>query len=271
MSEADKSIYGRKVFFGGANATFDMQVASRLRLMEYEVYTISDYRKVKPLLRKNADSICFCLVENQLSLKGWHNFIKSFENESVFAPLDVGVIIPDLPDEKKTTFISGLQLDAGILSLDLDPEVLFHEIVKALDAKKAKGMRKYVRASCINEPNADILWVKDSRMFKLKIIDISSVVIAAMLSMGQANAVFINQIIENVTLNLKNVQIVVDLKIDAIKSAGDFLLVVGMFTTSTVPAAINEIREYVAQTLQQNLFSMVRGNELDRTDYERFE
>lgn len=271
MSEADKSIYGRKVFFVGANAAFEMQVASRLRLMEYEVYTIIDYRKAKPLLRKNADSICFCLVENQLSLKGWHNFIKSFENEGVFSLLDVGVILPDLPEEKKANFISGLQLDAGVLSLDLDPEPLFHEIVKAIDSKNAKGMRKYVRASCINEPNADILWVKDNRMFKLKIIDISSVGIAAKLSMGQANAVFINQIIENVTLNLKNVQIVVDLKIDAIKSAGDFLLVVGMFTTSTVPAAINEIREYVAQTLQQNLFSMVRNSELDRTEYEKLE
>ena len=176
-----------------------------------------------------------------------------------------------MPDEKKTTFISELQLDAGILSQTLEPEPLFHEIVKAIDAKNAKGMRKYVRANCINEPNADILWVKDNRMFKLKIIDISSVGIAAKLSIGQANAVFINQIIENVTLNLKNVQIVVDLKIDAIKSAGDFLLVVGMFTTSTPPAAINEIREYVAQTLQENLLSMVRNSELDRTDYERLE
>ena len=81
MADADKSIYGRKVFFINPSVTFEQQVIERLRLMEYEVYAIDDYRKAKPLLRKNADSICFCIVESQLTLKGWHNFIKSFEDK----------------------------------------------------------------------------------------------------------------------------------------------------------------------------------------------
>ena len=271
MADADKSIYGRKVFFINPSVSFEQQVIERLRLMEYEVYAIDDYRKAKPLLRKNADSICFCIVESQLTLKGWHNFIKSFEDENVFAPLDIGVLMPPLPDEKKANFIASLQLDAGILSLGQDSETLFHEIVKALDAKEAKGLRKYVRADCLSEPQADLLWLKDNRMFKLKIIDISSVGIAAKLSPGQANAVFINQIIEGVTLNLKSTQVGVDIKITAIKSAGDFLLVVIMFNTSTTPDAINKIRGYIAENLQEKLRSSLRNSDLDRTDYEHID
>lgn len=270
MADSDKSIYGRKVFFVNPSVTFEQQVIERLRLMEYEVYAIDDYRKVKPILRKNADSICFCIAESQLSFKGWHNFIKSFEEENVFAPLDMGVIMHSLPGDKQSNFEAGLQLDAGVITLDQDSEKMFHEVVRALDAKEAKGLRKYVRANCAEE-NADLLWLKDNRMFKLKIIDISSVGIAAKLSSGQANAVFINQIIEGVTLNLKNVQIGVDIKITAIKSAGDFLLVVIMFNATTTPDAINKIRRYIAENLQETLRSSIRNSDLDRTDYDRLE
>ena len=271
MADADKSIYGRKVFFINPSVTFEQTVIERLRLMEYEVYAIDDYRKAKPLLRKNADSICFCITESQLTLKGWHNFIKSFEEENVFSPLDMGVLLQALPDEKKANFIADLQLDAGILMQNQDSETLFHEIVRALDAKGAKGLRKYVRADCLNEPQADLLWLKDNRMFKLKIIDISSVGIAAKLSPGQANAVFINQILEGVTLNLKNTQVNVDIKISAIKSAGDFLLVVIMFTQSTTPDSINKIRGYIAENLQEKIRSSIRNSDLDRIDYDCIE
>lgn len=271
MADADKSIYGRKVFFINPSMNFETTVIDRLRLMEYEVYSIDDYRKAKPLLRKNSDSICFCIIESQLSLKGWHNFIKSFETENIFKPLDMGVIIPTLPEEKKANFIAGLQLDAGILMQNQDQETLFHEIVKSMDAMNAKGMRKYVRANCLNEPQADLLWLKDNRMFKLKIIDISAVGIAAKLSTGQANAVFINQVIEGVTLNLKSTQVGVDIKISAIKSAGDFLLVVIMFDTTTTPDAINKIRAYIAENLQTTLRSSIRNSDLDRTDYEKLD
>ena len=271
MADGGKSIYGRKVFFVGANTTFETQVVERLRLMESEVYAINDYRKAKPYLRKNADSICFCIVESQLTLKGWHNFIKSFEEENVFQPLDMGVILQPLSDEKKANFIAELQLDAGVLTNNHDTETLFHEIVKAMDAKNAKGMRKYIRANCLTEPQADLLWLKDNRMFKLKIIDISSVGIAAKLSTGQANAVFINQIIEGVTLNLKSVQVGVDIKISAIKDAGDFLLVVIMFTTTTLPEAINKIRGYIGENLNETLRSSIRNSDLDRTDYEKLD
>lgn len=271
MTESEKSIYGRKIFFINPNLSFETNIIERLRLMEYEVYVIDDYRKAKPLLRKNPDSICFCIIENQLTLKGWHNFIKSFENEEVFASLDMGLLIHSIEEDKKTDFLKGLQYDAGLIKLHQDDETLFHEIVKAVDAKNAKGMRKYVRASCINESQADLLWLKDNKMFKLKIIDISSAGIAAKLSNSQANAVFVNQIIEGVTLNLKDVQASVDIKISAMKSAGDFLLVVIMFTNTTPVNSINKIRGYIAETLQESLRTMLRSTSLDKTDYEKLE
>ena len=268
MAEAEKSIYGRKVFFINPGISFEAAVIDRLRLMEYEVYAVADYRKVKHLLRKNADSICFFLIENQLTLKGWHNFIKSFEEESVFTPLDMGILLPALPEDKLSNFLSELNFTAGKINLKQDPENMFHEIVKAFDACQAKGLRKYVRANCLNE-SADLLWLKDNRMVRLKIIDISSVGLAAKMSLGQANAVFINQMISDVTLNLRNIQVSVDIKISAIKDGGDFLLVVIMFTPETVPDSINKIRHYIAENLQFSIQTQVKSFDLDRIDYEK--
>ncbi|MCR4823469.1 MAG: hypothetical protein K5873_11435 [Treponema sp.] len=269
MADIEKSIYGRKVFFIGANVSFETLFIERLRLMEYEVYIIDDYRKAKAILRKNPDAIAFCLIENQLNYKGWHNFIKSFTEENVFAPLDIGVIANEMPDEKLKNFTAGIELTAGIVKIQRDTEAMLHEIVKAMDANNAKGMRKYVRASCVNESQADLLWLKNNRMFKLKIIDISAVGLAAKLSAGQANSIGINQILTNVSVNLKSETIPVDIKVTAMKAAGDFLLVVIMFETSTLPDSINRIRAYIADNLQNSLRASFRSYELDRTDYEK--
>lgn len=270
MAEPDKSIYGRKVFFINPNPNFEQQIITRLRCMEYEVYSISDYRRAKPILRKNADSICFCIIESQLSLKGWHNFIKSFEEERVFGPLNIGVIVHPISEDKLKNFVADIQLDAGIIKHEQDPEAFFREIIKSLDAKNAKGLRRYVRVDCLNEPQADLLWFKNSKLFKLKIIDISSAGLAAQLPTKHAGDVGINQIIEGVTLNLRNESVNVDIKVTAIKAAADFLLVVIMFELTTAPESINKIRKYIAESLQTKIQNMVRVSELDRDDYENF-
>ncbi len=271
MADADKSIYGRKVFFLTPTTSFESLYLERLRNMEYEVYVINDYRKAKPLLRKNPDSICFCVVGSQLTLKGWHNFIKSFADESVFRPLDLGIILPVLAEDKLSNFCAGLQYDAGLFTLDGKAEELFRAIVKSLDSLGAKGLRKYVRANCLNENQADLIFMKDNRMFKLKIIDISSVGMAAKLSVKQANIISVNQIINKVTLNLRNINIVVDIQVTTIKAAGDFLLVIIMFADTVQPDAINKIRTYISDNLKETLRSSIKTSDLDMLDYEKLE
>ena len=268
MADGDKSVFGRKVFFIMPGISLESQLLDRLRLLEYEVYVIDDYRKAKPILRKNPDSICYVCINDKLTLMGWHKFMKSFEDEGVFSPLDMGVISHHLSEEKREEFLNELQYDAGFIVQDKTSEYLLHEIIKNLDNLQAKGIRKYVRASCVAEPQADLLWIKDNRMFKLKIIDISSVGIAAKLSNSQANSVYINQIVEACTINLRTEQIIVDIKITAIKAAGDFLLVVIMFNSSTPADSVNKIRHYIATNLQETIDSSIKPVDLDRTDYD---
>ena len=271
MAEQDKNVFGRKVFFINPSAFFESKIIERLRLMEYEVYIIDDYRKAKAILRKNADSICYVCIEQPLTLKGWHNFIKSFEEEGVFSPLDMGIISISHPQDKWFNFINGLQYDAGLIMTSENPESMLHEVVKNLDKLGAMGLRKYVRANCMQEPKADALWMRNNRMFQLKIVDISSVGFAARVAANQAAAVGVNQIIRGVTLNLRSRQVVVDIKITAIKSAGDFLLAIVMFDSSTPPSSIEKVREYITENLQDSIMSILTRNDIDRLDYENLE
>lgn len=271
MAEQDKNVFGRKVFFINPSNYFETKVIERLRLMEYEVYVIDDYKKAKAILRKNADSICYVALEPPLSLKGWHNFIKSFEEEGVFSPLDMGIISLEHPQDKWFNFINGLQYDAGLIMQEENPDSMLHNIVKNLDKLNAMGLRKYVRANCLTEPKANALWMRNNQMFQLKIIDISSVGFAAKLSQNSANAVGVNQIIRGVTLNLRTHQILVDIKISAIKAAGDFLLAVVMFDSSTSTDAIDKVRAYITENLQDSIMNSISRNDIDRLDYENLE
>ncbi len=268
MADGDKSVFGRKVFFIMPGISLESQILDRLRLMEYEVYVIDDYHKAKPILRKNPDSICYVCINDKLTLMGWHKFMKSFEDESVFSPLDMGIISHYITEDKRNEFLNELQYDAGFIVQDKVGDAVLHEIIKNLDNLQAKGIRKYVRASCINEQQADLLWIKDNRMFKLKIIDISSVGVAAKLSSNQANAIYINQIVEACTLNIRTDQILVDIKITAVKSAGDFLLVVIMFNSSTPAQSVAKIRHYIAENLQESIDSSIKPSDIDKTDYD---
>ncbi len=268
MAEGDKSVFGRKVFFIMPEISLESQLLDRLRLMEYEVYVIDDYHKAKPILRKNPDSICYVCINDKLTLQGWHKFMKSFEDESVFSPLDMGIISPHISEDKRESFLSELQYDAGFIFQNQIGDNLLHEVIRNLDRLAAKGIRKYVRANCLSEPQADLLWIKDNRMFKLKIIDISSVGIAAKLSNSQANSVYINQIVEACTLNIRTDQILVDIKITAIKTAGDFLLVVIMFNSTTPADSINKIRRYIAANLQESIDSSIKPADYDKSDYD---
>lgn len=267
MADADKSIYGRKIFFINPNVNFEEKVISRLRIMEYEVYSIEDIRTAKNILRLNPDSICFVLPNSGLTLNGWHNFLKTFDSEAKFNQLDVGIIMHTIQEDKARAFLAELKYEAGCFMLDQEPEELFHQITTALDKLGAKGLRKYVRADCISDRKAEIYWLKQNKMIKLKMIDISAAGIAATLSAAQQNEIFVNQIISGAYINMGKSQVSAPLKVTAIKTAGNNLLVVFMYGSETEPSAINTIRKYVGEMLKQKMKDSIASLPLDKTDY----
>ena len=275
----DKVFLGRKVFFLNPPSGFEKSVIENLRSIEYEVYSVSDYRMIKGILSLNSDSILFIIPNGNLNARGWRNFMKSFENESLFEPLDVGVIMRKMPAERESSFLSGIKLDAGLIYVDGGISDVFKQILVSLEKLNAKGIRKYVRADCNSEKTAEIYWLKAGKMLKFKMIDISSVGIAALFPARLQSDIFVNQVISDAYINMEMThksgdtnfvdrkQLAVTLKISAIKVVGENLLVVFMYGNETPVDVIKKIREYVTYILNRKLFSSVADFPPDGVDY----
>ncbi|MBQ0052289.1 MAG: hypothetical protein KBT11_09555 [Treponema sp.] len=264
----DKSVAGRKVFFVCPSFSIESTVISRLRTMEYECYVVDDYRKAKNLMLVYKESIFYISPDSQLTRDGWKNFIKSVTDDSVFDGTDIGVISENLAPAKQEDFAKDLKLNAGFFAM-LGTEKTLQEVVKSLDKLGAKGLRKYVRVSCMDDEKAELyFFTKDMKMFRFKLIDISAVGVATKLPASQGNAVFVNQLISDANLVLKRGQVPVVAKVTAIKAAPEFLLVVMMFTIDTDKSSLDQIHSYVTDTLQNNMEFAIKGFNPDKTNYD---
>lgn len=268
MAENDKSISGRKVFFINPNISVEGSVISRLQTMEYEVYALKDYRIAKNLFAALKDGICFICPDSQMSKEGWRNFIKFLETDETYKDFDIGVVSEMISENKQGEFTKDLKLAAGFFSM-LGNESTVRNLVKSLDKLKAKGMRKYIRVNCMDDQKAELYWfTKDKKMFRCKLIDLSTAGIAVKLPLSQAKAVFVNQLISDATLVLAGKQLPVCVKVSGIKAANDVLLVIMMYGMDTPVSTQNQIRSYVNEKLKLSLERQIRNLAPDKTKYD---
>lgn len=265
----DKLVLGRKIFFVNPSYTIEKTVIARLRTMEYETYIISDYRMAKNSFLIHKHAIVYICIDGGMSKEGWKNFISMLSTAESFKDLDIGVISEDLPEHKKEAFEKDLNLTAGLYAM-IGTENTLREVVKNLDRLEAKGMRKYVRVNCFEDKKTELYWFtkKDSKMFRLKLVDISSVGVAARIPMTQSNAVFVNQLISDARIIIGTRHIPVVVKVTTVKATEDFLLVVMMFTVDNDKLSLDQIRNYVSETIQENFENSIKGYALDKTNYE---
>lgn len=271
MEKNSRSFSGRKIFFINPNLAVENSLIARLQTMEYEVYTLKDYRAAKNLFAKIKDGICFISPDSEMDKNGWKNFIKYFENDETYKNFDFGIVSEMIPENKKEEFTKDLKLTAGFFSTLVNEDTV-RNLIKSLDKLEAKGMRKNIRVNCIADQKSELYWfTKDKKMFRCKLIDLSTAGIAAKLPLSQAKAVFVNQLISDATLVLDGKQLPVCVKVTGIKAANDILLVIMMYGMNSPVSTQNQIRSYVNEKLKLNLEQQIRTLAPDKTKYESVE
>lgn len=245
----------------------------RLLTMEYEVYFLEDYRIVKNLISESPDSILFILPEKQLKLAGWKNFIKSINSDMYFSSTAIGLLLKGFTENQIIEFTGGLKLEAGIITVNDDEEdsdEMFHEIVKTLDKLDAKGMRQYVRASCLGDEKSQVYWLEGDRMHKLNIMDISSVGLALLLpAKNYAQMAGIKEI-PGAKITIKEKQESIPLDIYTIKQAGQNYVIVAMFQKTVTTKTLELIRDYVSDMLLADQYRKILNRPIDKIDYNTF-
>lgn len=259
--------FGRKVFFINSSRQINSNIVDYLRNEEYETYVIDDYKSAKIYLRMNPDSICFFYIDTQLSKNGWFNFIKSFDEDEILKSQYIGVVTEKIDNKTRDKYLSGLNIRSGLITLDESIENILGGILSTLEALNAKGRRKYVRAKITIDKDSYILWTVNNKMFKFPLLDISSVGMAVDIPEQAMSIVKPNLVMNSVTLKIGSKEYPISVVIYVVKQIPDGNLGI-LLITSADDKAKRYIKQYVANTLQIQLYHSIGAATPDTEDYE---
>lgn len=262
-----KGLYGHKIFFLYPSRYFQTDMIERLHTLEYEVYIIQDLKNVKNILFKNRDSILYVNLDNYFNTASWINYVKTLEEIDSYASIKFGFITERADSATLKMIEVQTRHEGGILKFEDNQEENLRTLIKQLDSLDARGRRQYVRANCFDDESAEVFWVQDNIMYKLKIIDISAAGIAVKIPPKQANSLKPGQFISNINLMLKAKPMPVNVSVYAIKQGQGATIGVLMVDRTTDKKTLDKIRKYVSETLDKKLQKSIYGMEADRTNY----
>ncbi len=268
MNQHEAPIFGRKVFFIEPQQNIAQFVIPKLIEREYEVYIIDSYQKAKNYLRGNADAIVFCCVNPSMSVTGWFNFIKSFEEDEILSTMIMGIIAYRMQKSEREMLMLNCELPAGYLDILPTPDAMTEMIVNVLDLNGAMGRRKYIRADSGTDKATFISLKVDDKLYKFSVDNISSVGLAFRCSEEIAAKFPENTVIRDGLLSLSGSCIQCDSAVIMQKNDGKSPLVVILFMKGTSVQAKTALHNYVFKRIQYVMDLKYEYMALDDTDYE---
>ncbi len=263
----NKVSLGRKIFFLDPPYNFVKQNISRLRMLEYEIYIVGDYKNMKNILVNNPHSILYIYVDTVLSKRAWINFITSIQHTPEIQDVRIGIFTKGLTDSQQDDFFANTEINCGIILLQGLEDNITAAFIEQLDRNGAKGIRKYVRAECDDIKAAQLFINLDGKMYSLPLLNISSVGCAVEVSKNSPLHIEKNMMIREASLQLHRA-IRVDLLCFAVKEDEDedkntAVLLFVQASTGTK----NIVREYVSILLQKKLNDQIEKMHPDDMNY----
>ena len=203
MTYRENPLLGRKVFFLNPPLSIENYVIECLKGDDYEVYVIPDYTSAKPILRLYENAICFIFIDDGLTLEGWYNFIKSFEEDESLKSVFLGVISIKTKPKDQERFLMDLKLPGGFVMMDKKQEELYHQLDKILDINGARGVRKCIRL-VVDESVKDVngYFSYNGLLYSFKLVDISVLGFAAVTPVKMASIFIPGTVIKNVSFTM---------------------------------------------------------------------
>jgi len=261
-------IYGRKIFFLNSSFSIRQSIIEPLRHMEFEIYTITDFRTVKNYLRLYRGSILIVDPDTQLPPQVWLNFFSKLKEdpEQIYNDVDIGIISDWLTEDKKKIFEASELITAGIYSVEKRYEQTLATMSDKLLALNAIGRRKHVRSRNNPEDPVDLLWIVDGKLFKFSVIDISSISVAFLVDHSAMPMFRIGKTVD-MSIVIKHKQYSVSMSVLFIKPGEKANICILNLTDMNTDDVVSAIYEYIFETLQLEVLRSVKGFSIDRTNY----
>jgi len=207
--EQQPGVQGKKIFFLFPHSVIREEMLDILIMAGYETYTLVDEKKAKKLLAKFNDSIMFINIDSGLKESEWEEYIRGIQNDPLTKNCRLGIMSYNQDRVLMQKYLMDMAIPCGYIQLKLGLQESTRIILAALEANEARGRRKCIRAICEDDINAVINHKSDTGIFYGKILDISSVGIAA--RFDKFSSLALNAVLKGMQLKLRGGLIMADM------------------------------------------------------------
>lgn len=268
MTFRENPVFGRKVFFIDPPYTIEHKVIEKLKEQEYEVYILKDYTFAKSVLRNFENAICFINIKQQLSLKEWYNYIKSFQYDDTLKSVFLGIMASKVPESSIEKFIMNLKLPGGYIGLDgITPEEITKKISGILEINGAKGKRKYLSLTCSKDEALTGYIAHGNKLFTMTFENISSIGISCFLDNDLSKILVKNTLLTNVSLSLGRWSVITQCIVYSINEMNGKTTALLLFAKGTPKETKDSLRKYIYDVLDKKLQQLIKGSTEDNENY----
>ncbi len=260
---------GRKIYFINPPQEFQTVIVPHLFNSGYETYILHSYRRLKSLLRKDPNAVCFICIDREMHIDQWHNFVSSFSEEEALSDVLLGVMSAVASPSDKNHFLLHSPIPAGFIDLGQQNEIIHDYIQGILEINEAKGKRNFVRVTCQADNTIGLICQKDSRQFTLKIHNISLAGLLCSIQPSTEMPFLEKSVFSNAALILRNHKIFCNVAVFKTYMHEDRFYIVLLFSK---PLSFNEqttLQAYIRVFLQESINAYLQHLPVDNTDYSK--
>ena len=267
MEYRENPKFGRKIFFLNPPLLVDNYMKDNLTDDEFEVYAISDYQLAKAALRHYENAICFIYIDDDLSMDGWYNFIKSFEIEEGLQSIFLGVMSYKAKPKDKERFLMNLKLPGGFIDLNQKPADLYAQVSGILTINGAKGIRKVIRLDLLDN-NVLGYFSHNNALIPFTLKDISTLGFAARAPLNIVDHFVNGRRIDNVSLTMGRYSVMCSIVIYNKKIENGACTVVAIFDDKLPKEDYKKIHDFIYATLAERNAEFMKNLTRDYANYE---
>lgn len=267
MEYRENPKFGRKIFFLNPPLLVENYMKDNLTDDEFEVYAISDYQLAKAALRHYENAICFIYIDDDLSIDGWYNFIKSFEIEEGLQSIFLGVMSYKAKPKDKERFLMNLKLPGGFIDLNQKPADLYAQVSGILTINGAKGIRKVIRLDLLDN-NVLGYFSHNNALISFTLKDISTLGFAARAPLNIVDHFVNGRRIDNVSLTMGRYSVMCSIVIYNKKIENGACTVVAIFDDKLPKEDYKKIHDFIYATLAERNAEFMKNLTRDYANYE---
>ncbi|MCL2478526.1 MAG: PilZ domain-containing protein [Treponema sp.] len=209
MADHHEQGEGKKIFLLRPHSVIHEEMLEILIMAGYETYTLFDEARARRLLEKFPGSIMFINIDEGLSEPEWENYICKIQEDETTRDCRLGIMSYNQDRKLMQKYLMEISIPCGYIQLKLGLQESTKIILGALEANEARGRRRSIRADCHDDLNATLNYRGDSGMYHGKLLDISSMGVAA--KMDKVDNLPANSMLRQVQLRLRGGLIITDM------------------------------------------------------------